>query len=68
MQRLEGSQKIPDLDEEARRDVAAKGVSNAKDWIIRRALGHRIELQGKDAAANFEKIQGTEKISQRAYL
>ncbi|KIW63865.1 hypothetical protein PV04_08837 [Phialophora macrospora] len=63
LKRLEGSEKIPPLEE-----GAAEEDINSNDWILRRALGHRIELFGKDAASNFEKIRGTESISQRAYL
>ncbi|KIY01097.1 uncharacterized protein Z520_02649 [Fonsecaea multimorphosa CBS 102226] len=62
LKRLEGSEMIPPLEKDA-----VEEQINSKDWIIRRALGHRIELFGKDAS-NFDKIQGTEKISQRAYL
>ena len=63
LKRLEGSDMIPPLEEgTVEEDI------NSKDWIIRRALGHRIELFGKDGASDFTKIQGTEKISQRAYL
>ena len=38
----------------------------SKDWVIRRALGHRIELYGKESFGN-QKVQGTEQISRRAY-
>ncbi|ETI20914.1 hypothetical protein G647_07257 [Cladophialophora carrionii CBS 160.54] len=63
LKRLDGSDKIPPLEEDAvEEDI------NSNDWILRRALGHRIELFGKDAASNFDKIRGTERISQRAYL
>ena len=64
MQRLEGSQKIPQLDAESQRDVAEKGIVNAKDWIIRRALGHRHAIN-KEKAMDFESFQGTEKLSRR---
>jgi len=63
LKRLECSEMIPPLE----KDTVEEEI-NSKDWIIRRALGHRIELFGKDAASNFDKIQGTESISQRAYL
>ncbi|KAJ9613102.1 hypothetical protein H2200_003043 [Cladophialophora chaetospira] len=63
LRRLEGSDMIPPLDE----GVVEEDI-NSNDWIIRRALGHRIELFGKEGASDFTKIQGTEKISQRAYL
>lgn len=64
MKRLEGSDKIPELDEEARREAEAKGDINAKDWIIRRALGHRHAIN-KEKAMDFESFQGTEKLSRR---
>jgi isopenicillin N synthase-like dioxygenase len=63
LKRLEGSDMIPPLEK-----GTVEEEINAKDWIIRRALGHRVEVFGKDAVSNFDKIQGTERISQRAYL
>ena len=62
LKRLDGSGMIPPLEEGATEEEI-----NSKDWIIRRALGHRIDLFGKDAS-DFDRIQGTERISQRAYL
>lgn len=64
MKRLEGSDKIPELDDEARREAEAKGDMNAKDWIIRRALGHRHAIN-KENATDFDSFQGTEKLSRR---
>ena len=59
MKRLQGSSKIPELaDGEVDEEI------NAKDWIIRRALGHRHALKG-DKAADFDSVQGTEKMSMR---
>lgn len=65
MKRLKGSDKIPELDEEARREAEKKGDINAKDWVIRRALGHRHALDQKKAL-EFDDILGTEKLSRRA--
>jgi isopenicillin N synthase-like dioxygenase len=63
LRRLEGSEIIPPLEEgTVEEDI------NSNDWIIRRALGRRAAMFGKDPDANFDKIQGTEKMSQRAYL
>jgi isopenicillin N synthase-like dioxygenase len=65
LKRLEGSDMIPPLaDGEEEEEV------KSKDWIIRRALGHRVNLH-KDvasAAAGWDKSLGTEQKSQRAYL
>lgn len=66
MQRLEGSDKIPELGEEASKDAAKRGKITAKDWIIKRALGHRHALD-KEKALDFESFAGTEKLSRRAY-
>lgn len=60
MKALQGSDKIPAGDAE---DGKAE-VMNAKDWIIRRALGHRHALN-KEKAMDFESFQGTEKLSRR---
>ena len=61
LKRLDGSSLIPPLAEgETEEEI------NSKDWIIRRALGHRHELQGKNAY-DYDSVLGTEKISQRAY-
>ncbi|EXJ94129.1 hypothetical protein A1O1_02522 [Capronia coronata CBS 617.96] len=62
LKRLDGSDRIPPLE----KDEVEEGI-NSKDWIIRRALGHRIALFGKDAL-NYDRIRGTEEQSQRAYL
>lgn len=64
MQRLEGSDKIPDLDEETQKELDARGVMSAKDWIIKRALGHRHALN-KDNPLDFESFAGTERLSRR---
>ena len=57
LRRLEGSDLIP---------LMAEGQSeeeiNSKDWIIRRALGRRVDL-GKDI--DFDKSAGTEQMSRR---
>lgn len=59
MKRLEGSDKIPELAEgEGDEEI------NAKDWIIRRALGHRHAIN-KEKALDFESFQGTERMSRR---
>lgn len=67
MKRIEGSDRIPSLDkdgqaEEERREK--EGILKAKDWIIRRALGHRHALN-KEKAMDFESFQGTERLSRR---
>lgn len=57
LRRLEGSEKIPELEEGVEEEVI-----NSKDWIIRRALGNRVKVPvGIDAA----KAAGTEQISRR---
>jgi len=58
MKRLEGSSKIPEAEGDEEEDI------NAKDWIIRRALGHRHAIN-KERAMDFESFQGTEKLSRR---
>ncbi|KAK5947565.1 hypothetical protein PMZ80_001718 [Knufia obscura] len=60
MRRLEGSDRIPELDGEDEGEMAM----TAKDWIIRRALGHRHAIN-KEAAMDFESFQGTERLSRR---
>lgn len=59
LRRLEGSDKIPPL-----ADGEVEEVINSKDWILRRALGHRHAIKGKNAF-DFTKIQGTEAKSRR---
>jgi isopenicillin N synthase-like dioxygenase len=62
LKRLDGSEMIPPLE----KDEVEEEV-NSKDWIIRRALGHRIALMdGKKI--DFDKAAGTEAKSQRSYL
>ena len=65
LKRLDGSDMIPPLAEGEEEEEI-----KSKDWILRRALGHRVNLQ-QDAAsvgANWDKGLGTERKSQRAYL
>ncbi|KAK4940873.1 hypothetical protein LTR10_019145 [Elasticomyces elasticus] len=62
MKRLDISELIPPLDE----DEVEEEI-NSKDWIIRRALGHRHAIHG-DKAFDYDRIRGTEAKSQRAYL
>ncbi|KAJ5246327.1 hypothetical protein N7468_001310 [Penicillium chermesinum] len=57
LRRLEGSDMIPPLV-----DGQTEEHINSKDWIIRRALGRRIDL-GKEI--DYETSAGTEQISQR---
>lgn len=62
LKRLDGSDMIPPLaDDEVEEEI------NSKDWIIRRALAHRVDLN-KDAASDWDKVKGTEEKSSRAYL
>ncbi|KAK5445207.1 hypothetical protein LTS15_010298 [Exophiala xenobiotica] len=62
LKRLNTSEMIPPLEhDEVEEEI------NSKDWIIRRALGHRIAIHG-DQAFDFDRIKGTEEKSQRAYL
>ena len=65
MKRLEGSDMIPPL-----ADGEEEEAIKSKDWIIRRALGHRANLRkdAASAAAEWDKSLGTEQKSQRAYL
>ncbi|KAL3495308.1 hypothetical protein BJX62DRAFT_246050 [Aspergillus germanicus] len=56
LRRLEGSSRIPALDE----GVVEEDI-NSKDWIIRRALGRRVDVPGVD----YEKSAGTEVLSRR---
>ncbi|KIW99913.1 uncharacterized protein Z518_10841 [Rhinocladiella mackenziei CBS 650.93] len=62
LKRLNTSEKIPPLE----KDEVEEEI-NSKDWIIRRALGHRHALYGKEAF-DYDRIRGTEEKSQRAYL
>lgn len=57
LRRLEGSSLIPAVE-----DGQAEEEINSKDWIIRRALGRRVDLV---ADVDFEKSAGTEQISRR---
>lgn len=57
LRRLDGSDLIPSLDE----DQVEEEI-NSKDWIIRRALGRRVDL---DRDIDFEKAAGTEQMSRR---
>lgn len=62
LRRLEGSDAIPPL-----ADGEEEEQINSKDWILRRALGHRVNLN-PNAAVDWDKALGTESKSQRAYL
>jgi isopenicillin N synthase-like dioxygenase len=65
LKRLEGSDMIPPLaDGEEEEEI------KSQDWIIRRALGHRVNLDkdAASAAADWDKGLGTEQKSKRAYL
>lgn len=59
MTALQGGAKIP----EGGKGNTGEKVINAKDWVIRRALGHRHAVS-KDAT-DFESFLGTEKLSRR---
>ena len=61
LKRLEGSDMIPPLGPDEHEDEVT-----SKDWIIRRALGHRVKLN-PDAATDWDKWRGTEDKSQRAH-
>lgn len=60
MKRLDGSKKIPPLPE----GVVEEDI-NSKDWIIRRALSNRIDLNKE---IDYERSAGTEVQSQRLYV
>ncbi|RMD43765.1 hypothetical protein DV735_g1332, partial [Chaetothyriales sp. CBS 134920] len=64
LRRLEGSDMIPPLMEgEVEEEITSK------DWIIRRGLGKRHELKGKEAFDfDNDKSRGTEERSRRAYM
>lgn len=57
LRRLEGSERIPQME-----DGQIEEEINSKDWIIRRALGRRVDLVGD---IDYEKSAGTEQISMR---
>ncbi|KAJ5952292.1 Oxoglutarate/iron-dependent dioxygenase [Penicillium vulpinum] len=57
LRRLEGSDRIPVME-----DGQTEEEMNSKDWIIRRALGHRV---GRVNEIGFEKSAGTEELSRR---
>jgi isopenicillin N synthase-like dioxygenase len=57
LSRLDGSSKIPVMD-----DGEMEEEISSKDWIIRRALGRRVDLVDD---IDFEKSAGTEQISRR---
>lgn len=57
LRRLEGSSLIPSMD-----DGETEEEINSKDWIIRRALGRRVDVGDN---MDFEKSAGTEQISRR---
>lgn len=57
LRRLEGSHRIPELGVGVEEEVV-----NSRDWIIRRALGHRVQVpEGIDV----QKVRGTEDVSRR---
>lgn len=55
LRRLEGSKLIPELDGTEEEEI------NSRDWVLRRALGRRGDVQSVD----FEKSVGTEMVSRR---
>lgn len=57
LKRLSGSSRVPPLPPGAEEEEI-----NSKDWIIRRALGHRVDLHQK---IDFDKSLGTELKSRR---
>ncbi|KAL4753701.1 hypothetical protein BDW72DRAFT_190907 [Aspergillus terricola var. indicus] len=56
LRRLEGSSRIPKLDE-----GVVEETINSKDWIIRRALGRRVDVPDIE----YDKSAGTEMLSRR---
>ena len=60
LRRLEGSDVIPPL-----ADGQVEEEINSKDWIIRRALGHRVKLHGGADRIEWDKTAGTEIMSRR---
>ena len=60
LRRLEGSAKIPKLAEGTKEEQI-----KSQDWILRRAMGHRVAIQGEKVASNWEATRGTEATSQR---
>lgn len=56
LKRLEGSKLIPELGGEGEEEEI-----NSKDWVLRRALGRRGDVESVD----FEKSVGTEIVSRR---
>lgn len=57
LKRLSGSDRIPPL----AADVIEEEI-NSKDWIIRRALGRRVDLYN---SIDYDKSAGTEQMSRR---
>ncbi|OQD81453.1 hypothetical protein PENANT_c027G06759 [Penicillium antarcticum] len=57
LRRLEGSERIPRME-----DGQIEEEINSKNWIIRRALGRRVDLVDD---IDYEKSAGTEQISMR---
>ncbi|KAJ5159902.1 uncharacterized protein N7482_006906 [Penicillium canariense] len=57
LRRLEGSDLIPPIEE----DQVEEAI-NSKDWIIRRALGRRVDLVKN---VDYDKSAGTEQMSRR---
>ncbi|EAA66061.1 hypothetical protein AN0188.2 [Aspergillus nidulans FGSC A4] len=58
LRRLEGSSRIPNLDE----GVVEENI-NSKDWIIRRALGRRVDVPDIE----YDKSAGTEMLSRTTW-
>ncbi|KAL4947339.1 hypothetical protein BDW69DRAFT_178609 [Aspergillus filifer] len=56
LRRLEGSSRIPELE-----DGVMEEAINSKDWVIRRALGRRVDVPDID----YDKSAGTETLSRR---
>ncbi|KAL5051949.1 hypothetical protein BDW71DRAFT_202090 [Aspergillus fruticulosus] len=56
LRRLEGSSRIPKLEE-----GVVEEIINSKDWIIRRALGRRVDVPDIE----YDKSAGTEMLSRR---
>lgn len=62
LRRLQGSAVIPPLENGVEEDV-----TTSKEWILRRALGSRPQVVGKDAF-DWTKSSGTESISRRVAI
>lgn len=60
LRRLEGSDLIPRIE-----DGQVEEEINSKDWIIRRALGRRVNLAASIDSIDYDKAAGTEQVSRR---